>query len=143
MRVDCRLGTIILQVAYNDAAKTTRCFARASWIGAVDLNAVDLRKAHEGQDCVFGLVYHSGEFGKLGAQLVSHSATLRAGRFHAFLHEDGVDHGQDGLTLAFADVNQDVVDEMHTAVLPARFEDLAGGRLESFVGVRNDQRHIT
>lgn len=92
---------------------------------------------------MLGVVDHSGECGKLGAQLVSHGAPLRAGRFRAFLHEDGVDHGQDGPTLAFADVSQGVADEVHTAALPVRFEDGAGGSLESFVGVGNNQLHIT
>lgn len=90
------------------------------WIGAVDLDAVGLRKAHEGQDLVLSVVHHGGEFGKLRPQLVRHGALLRAGRFRAFPHEDGVDHGQDGLALAFADVSQGVADELHAAALPAR-----------------------
>jgi len=62
---------------------------------------------------------------------------LCAGCFRRFLHEDRVDHGEHGMSLALSSVGQGIADEVATAALPARFSYFAGSGLEALVSVGN------
>ena len=45
----------------------------------MDLDAVGVREAHEGQDFMPGVVHQGGEFRKFGPQLVSHGTLAASG----------------------------------------------------------------
>jgi len=55
------------------------------------------------------------------------------------LGEGGGDEGGDDAPAALAGMGQRVAHEMHPATLPAGVHDLGDGRLDAFVGVRDDQ----
>lgn len=78
-------------------------------VGTVNLGSVCLGEAHEGQHFMFGVVHLAGQLGKFGPQPVGHSSPLATGywllatgRLRRLLYEDGIDHGQHSLALAFA-----------------------------------------
>ena len=58
--------------------------SRSSGLVRVDLHAMRLREAHEGEHVGFGIIHERGELGELRAQLIGDRAPLRDRRLLAF-----------------------------------------------------------
>src|ERR1700738_4829530 len=96
-------------------------------------------EVHEGENVDLGFIEQGGEFRQTAAQLIGDVAPLLAGGGRCVLGDSGRDKGGDDASPVLAGMGESVAHEVHAAALPARAEHLAGGSLEPFMGVRDDQ----